>query len=519
MSRILHRSLLATLAMCSLILSASRVCTAADRLVDLPAGLKVQTPEIPEQITGVLHSVNARLMKDVSPAQNAAVFVVQVLGPQILPPKLQADNFVMLGIESLPESGPRLLYPWDYSIQVRQLKEPELDQETGELRFELQQASAGPWTADLYPRISGYLAANQQALDLFRDAASLPVYYAPLLCEEEPPRLLSASLAIEKQLMFPARLLAVRAMQSLAGGNFAAASADLMAIHRWSNLLATGSPFDVSVAKAQVMDAFACHATLNALQAGLWSGPGARDHLTALRELPAMPRSPRSVDWGERAIVHQELDFLKSDPESVAGFFELPENDDADRTDDINLKDVQWEVAQQRADAIFDEFVAALKIESHAEQLKKFAELDTAEAKWREKDEELSRQFPEELRKDAKAASLWIGETMAMSLKPNCYQRRHSDDRQQSRRDVLHVALALWVARTDLGKYPEQLADLAPKFLPSVPVDAFSEKPLIYERRSDQVILFGTLGPNQQNDAGSRYNDDTLITLEAPPSR
>lgn len=481
-----------------------------------PEGLLLQSASIPADVTGVLKSTNERLLKDIRPAENAAVWLLQLLGPDAIAPDLRPAAFEMLGVRELSKTSPRVLFPEPFILNDPAAANADRDTLEGDLlqlQHEIGLGSNGPWNAEKMSTLKRYLEANRPALDLLVHASSLPQYYAPLLSEEEPPRLLSASYSLEKLLMFLSRLLTVRALEIRDDKSAASMSADFIALQRWAVLLANGSPFDVSGAKAHVIDAFACHATLTALAAGRFPKGTAATHLQELQKLTRLPLCARAADIGERAIVHQELEFLRSDNGSVEGFFELPEGQQRPADREVQLKDVRWNLASQAADAVFDEIVALLKNRNRAEQEAAFQKFDRAVEDFSQQDAEQTLEFNDALRKDAAAASRWIGKTMAYSLRPNLWQRRHTDDRATSRRDLVEVALALVAYRDEHGDYPADLDALAPQFLKTVPKDTYSGAPLAYRRFEDGTARVGTLGPNQQDDSGLNYNDDLFVSL------
>jgi hypothetical protein len=65
------------------------------------------------------------------------------------------------------------------------------------------------------------------------------------------------------------------------------------------------------------------------------------------------------------------------------------------------------------------------------------------------------------------------------------------------------AALAAWKADRVAGEepYPETLEALVPKYLAAVPLDPFSDKPFIYERRGEGYLL-ASVGSNGVYDGG-----------------
>lgn len=94
----------------------------------------------------------------------------------------------------------------------------------------------------------------------------------------------------------------------------------------------------------------------------------------------------------------------------------------------------------------------------------------------------------------------------------------------QTQLDETRVAIALERWRLARGGFPETLAELVPEFLPAVPVDTYSKKPLIYRRLEGGTFLLYGVGKNRTDDGGvidpklgeRKQLDD--IWLYAPPA-
>jgi hypothetical protein len=73
-------------------------------------------------------------------------------------------------------------------------------------------------------------------------------------------------------------------------------------------------------------------------------------------------------------------------------------------------------------------------------------------------------------------------------------QRRHDVTRR-----LLIVALALRAYRLEHDDAPEALDALVPSYLKSVPIDPYTEKPLIYRKDGKEALLYST-GPDRDDD-------------------
>jgi hypothetical protein len=71
------------------------------------------------------------------------------------------------------------------------------------------------------------------------------------------------------------------------------------------------------------------------------------------------------------------------------------------------------------------------------------------------------------------------------------------------------VALAACEFEQDHGRYPREIGELVPAYLPRVPVDPFSGKPIIYRQTADGYLVY-SVGPNGIDDGGVSEPDDYM---------
>jgi hypothetical protein len=82
---------------------------------------------------------------------------------------------------------------------------------------------------------------------------------------------------------------------------------------------------------------------------------------------------------------------------------------------------------------------------------------------------------------------------------------------------LTQIALALAAYKADHHAYPAALAELAPRYLASVPEDRFSEKPLTYEAKAQGYRLY-SVGPNGVDNGGQFSPPETLVFSGQQPS-
>ncbi len=89
--------------------------------------------------------------------------------------------------------------------------------------------------------------------------------------------------------------------------------------------------------------------------------------------------------------------------------------------------------------------------------------------------------------------------------------------------DETRLACALERFRTARGAYPQTLTELVPDFITAIPLDTFSQQPLIYRPKDGGTFLLYGVGKNRTDDGGridpkqseNRQPDD--VWLYAPP--
>ncbi|GAG47286.1 unnamed protein product [marine sediment metagenome] len=74
-------------------------------------------------------------------------------------------------------------------------------------------------------------------------------------------------------------------------------------------------------------------------------------------------------------------------------------------------------------------------------------------------------------------------------------------DKARMRLDVERTALAISCFRAETGRWPGELAELTPSLLKAVPMDAFSQGPLVYRADEDGCIVY-SVGINLTDDGG-----------------
>lgn len=427
------------------------------------------------------------------PNDNAAAGLLQTLWP--------------LGIESgdLPAVCRALGIANEPPMQP--LREPTRDAAAG-ISKEMYDASCnGPWTAADFPLLDAWMQANEAVIDRVVTAVHRPRYWlpSPSLLRTRSTTLFAALLPDIQELRSTSRLLVSRAMWHLGSGRSAAAWRDIRATYRLARLLATADSGPAFLVKQLV--AVVIGTTADAAARTLLAMPDVPADLLAeiRRDLDALPPLPVPADGmgferlgGVDAVVWMAC----REPGGRGArprFLELVGSVGGAAANPISvslLTSLDWNIILERMNRAYDGLDAACRLPTCDDRR-------TA----------LGRQHQELIdHASAPARSLWtaaghaillicsrshrsvaVGDSLVAMLLPALSGWSDALTRGGAQFALTRTAAALAAWRADRKpggpEYPERLAELVPRYLAVVPIDPFSEKPLIYERRSDGYVL------------------------------
>ncbi len=104
--------------------------------------------------------------------------------------------------------------------------------------------------------------------------------------------------------------------------------------------------------------------------------------------------------------------------------------------------------------------------------------------------------------RDSFGTAILRHEAMAQLLLPSLNTIVFKFTRGQTEANLAVVACALERHRLKHGQFPENLAPLAPEYLPAIPNDLIMDQPLKYRRESDGSFTLYSVGWNKKDDGG-----------------
>ncbi len=458
-----------------------------------------------------LAALNEMGSKGVTPDNNAAVLLVQVVGPGEIPEAIRERFFKMLGIAPVPQDG-KYLEPL-YKYLERKLPQPGEtagadDRPRPDEAAEKQQSEAmeRPWTKEELPLVAEWLAENEKQLDLVVAATKRERFYAPLLTGHERGPVIDALLPLAPPSREAARGLQVRAMYRVKAGEVEKAWEDLLACHRLARLVSEG-PTVVEGLFAIAVDGIGLQGDTVLAHEGKLTAEQAERFAAELRKLPPMRRLVEKLNVGERFVVLDimcgvaqvgPVKFLRS-LESWA-HPKLPLGWVPSEASSILI---DWNEPMRMCNQWFDRIVATASKPAGKERKAAMAEFE---------------QDLKELAVEARSARVLfrnivstgslrgglgrqMGDLIIGGFMPACFWALDAEDRNLTCQGMTQVVFALAAYRADRGAYPADLGALVHKYLPAMPEDPFSAGPLHYKREEAGFLLY-SVGPNGKDDGG-----------------
>jgi hypothetical protein len=302
-------------------------------------------------------------------------------------------------------------------------------------------------------------------------------------------------------------------------GQTAEAWGDILARHRLARLIGQ-QPLVVDDLIARALEGIACSATAVFAQEGNLTAEQAIRSLNDLRDLPEKSAIRHKVNFGERIFVLEGcLRMARGEHpgyapdtedaalvEALAGMTAIRQREEKARKALMDDPRMDRDAALRHVNALYDRFVAAWDkptyTERHASVAGVAAELQS-----------LSDQILAARDVSATAAppNISVAEQFATLVMCGCSGTLQAcvsvDAKSQATFALARFAVALAGYRHEQGRFPSNLAALAPQYLAEVPKDPFTGADFVYKPAADGYLLY-SVGPNCKDDGGRNYIRD-----------
>lgn len=470
-----------------------------------PLSIHAQEPE-PRLADGridYLTKLNQLLRVGVTPDNNAAVILLEVLGERVIADVDQTAFLREIGLTHLPDNRPKFVSADEY---VRQLGYSARSVERETWVKATEQALKGPWNAEQLPEVARWIEINELAIAEVLKASHLPRYYCPLLPSRETAAMSNipvyeVSLELGQTTRELTRFLGIRARKKLGSGNTAAAISDIQALRR----LATLQTQSLTIVESLLAVAIHQQAFLSEIEL-LGSGKLTVEQCNAyrafLRDYSIDYHFAERIETAERWMF---LDAVQVAPSGKILDFEIP----------YDASDLDIQVIESHA----KNYTRLAEVWRSSHDLERMKKIQAVEV---ELTDDVQRQPTGEVLAEAASnrilRSRIVGDTLFALVMPNCGAMVQSDLRTKVTHDLSELGFALESYRLDHGRFPKTLDELQPKYLAEIPTDRFTARPLIYRPDAKGYLLY-SVGQNQKDDQGETLNklndaDDWRIKIQ-----
>jgi hypothetical protein len=473
-------------------------------------------------------ALNLELGRGVSPTENAAIPLLQAMGP--CEGKIEPINNILKAIGGTPWS-PGMP---EFLSQAEWMPGRIATADNQAFIDEYTQAMGIPWQKGDHPRVAAMIDANEGPLAAIALAVQKPKYYRPMLVASPDDTLIAVLLPDVQNHRDVARQLLCRAMRHLGENRPLEAQKDLLTIHRLGRTVANGCGTLIESLVGIAIDSMASHAD------NTWA---AHPELTAeqiaayRQQLAALPNTVnmmRCINTAERAMsmdVTQAIarGRMRTD---TGGFRDLVGLASSDNTADgkwldvgqfahaLLVMSVDWNVTMQTLNRMFDELVAAASLADRTQRLEALDGFDN-QLKITKAETTSFKGFVSSVVGGSNSRGKTFGNVLGTLLMPAVKQALTAQDQSFTRTQMVQVMLALAEYQVREGEFPKTLAALSPKYLPTVPDDLMAGKPFHYTSDGGTYRLY-SVGRNGQDDGGQMgtpQGADDVLMAYPPPAR
>jgi hypothetical protein len=457
-------------------------------------------------------AIRRRNREAVPPDQNAARLLLEAIGPDAFINDERAQQaYEQLEMEPLPADGQYLTRLMDIADELLDESVADFDRTWFLRTDQLRHCCRFRWSADDAPEIADWIALNDSPLEKVTAASELSCCRPPLIGRPGDALFVFSHSPIDVREM--CELLTARAMLNLNSGNAAGAWEDIHATHRLSRMISqayTSEDHRIAVAASAI--------AVNAMPSLLSSPDLTPELLQSMHadwaRLPAWREVSATVDEGDRYIMLDLIQQAAHDTHvlhsisahSNNGFGWFAEHPVMDRV--VNAM-VDWDAIFVDANALFDEAVEVLNVTDIELRRSMATEFEArARRRWSSAYNSPVRGVP---------TNPIVSAILTHWCLPDLEDLVAADDRRNARDAIVETALAIEQFRFDHGRIPSSLAELAPEYLPAVPMDPCApDDELIYITHPGEAYVLYSVGHDGVDNGGTSERDDVIFQVRMP---
>ena len=450
-------------------------------------------------------AINRELASNgVTPETNVLVDLLQVIPFEIQEAEYQAEFANHLGLSEFPKED---RYVESFDKFYRQHYSGRTDNNIWRAEFERVRLS--PWESKQFPHWKAWLDEYDESIDFLVTATKKPHYYHPLIVTGDPDEqmLMFTLLPVTAGLRRGARILCCRAMNSLGDREIDAALEDIEALYRLAQHCGQSLMVIEGLVQASITRT-AYQATQVLLSKEELSEEQLQRFSEALSELPETSGLATRVDCGERWMaldLIQQIDFYQlsiSDLFLYGGWEMRPSHWPAEML-------IDWNIAMVETNQRYDKHVEILREKSGKQRLRSLAKFEA------ELNDEMfqKRNLVKLLLGGPHGRGRWMSQYLNTAVLSRTLRAAQAEVAHRIRMDLLQTSIVMERFRRETGSYPQQLAELVPKWSTDLPLDRFTDADLKYKRTTDGYVIY-SVGRDLQDNGAAEDSDDVKFQVD-----
>lgn len=420
----------------------------------------------------------------VTPNNNAMPLILRALGRTALPANQPADGITdKLGMPHLPEQGDYYVPYAEYCKQHGVVPEDDPTDPTGTIVFPMS----------ISPQTRQWIEANERPLALLAEASRRPRFFIPFNGGKQPQTMIEIQIPHVSLLRETRRPLLTRSMLRLTTGDYAGFHDDLMTAHRLARLLAKASTLVERMVAMNEIEIPACAVERAAAASGKLSAEQCKALAVELAALGDLPSLADAWAVGERYMGLDVLQMMaRAGPIRAGEYLNAAITPGPVARIEPSLAylfiPIPYEQSMRAINHFHDSAMAAMQLATYPQRAAMMR-------LWTQHVSETTRHGPVMIL----TTPDWAIAIFLSQLEKTLI---HADIARMQNH-LTRVALALAAFKADHGSYPAALDELSPQYLSAIPVDLFSEKPIIYSRTAEGYSM-RSVGPNMTDDQGRK---------------
>jgi hypothetical protein len=432
---------------------------------------------------------DALLKRGVTLENNAFTGILQVGGPTRVSDKTLAATLEALGIKELPADG---VYFKDLS---EYLKGQGVGDDAANAVDDQVKLAIAKWDGEQYPQLAGWVKASDPQLNLVVEAVQRDHWYIPPVGSTTMVGILLPTLGMQREL---ARCLALRASMRVGEGKIDAAWKDALAIHRLARLASHGGTL-IERLVAYANESQAVKADQAILASGKLTAAQAKACLADLQKLPPLESTADAINICERftlldMVMQVARGGLDKELQEVLGNG-AQQNGQIFNLSDAERAQMDWDAVLRDMNGEYDLLVAGSAKATFGQRVEAGREGDKR---------------TEQLKVLLQAGNLTPTERISVGLRanfqPSLGRAGTLYERALMLASIDQMGFALAAYHADKGSYPDTAVALVPDYITMVPLDRFTDQPLVYKATKTGAMIY-SVNDDMEDNNGSDVRD------------